>query len=120
MNIIISRPRISANRALREIRDLRVPGAVLLGLFIAAMAVLQAPPARAADAARGRALYENHCQHCHTSKIHSRVNRLPMTKNELRTIVDDMRRQIDLPWTPDETEDVLDFLNRTRYQFPGN
>ena len=70
-----------------------------------------------ADAARGRALYENHCTQCHTPKIHSRANKLPMTKHEVRLIVDDWRRQVNLPWTPEEVEDVVEYLNVTRYKF---
>ena len=70
-----------------------------------------------ADPARGRALYENHCQQCHTPKIHSRANKLPMTKHEVRLIVDDWRRQVNLPWTPEEVEDVVEYLNVTRYKF---
>jgi mono/diheme cytochrome c family protein len=29
---------------------------------------------------RGQAFYKNHCQHCHTANIHSRANRLPLTR----------------------------------------
>jgi len=39
------------------------------------------------DMERGRALYENHCEVCHTSKVHSRINRLPIGIEELRQIV---------------------------------
>ncbi len=83
---------------------------------IAAMAPVTMP-SFAADPGRGRLLYENHCQQCHTANIHSRAKKLPLDRNELRVIVDDWRRQINLPWTPEETEDVVDYLNRTRYRF---
>lgn len=75
-------------------------------------------PAAAADIARGRALYENHCQQCHTPKIHARANKLPLTRHELRLIVDDWRRQVNLPWTPEEVDDVVGYLNATRYRYP--
>lgn len=84
------------------------------------MAVLCAAPSLAADASRGRALYENHCQQCHTPKIHSRAKPLPLTKNELRVIVDDWRRQSNLAWTPNENEDVVEYLNQSRYHFPAD
>lgn len=77
-------------------------------------------PAYGADAARGRALYENHCESCHAPKIHSRANKLPMTKHEVRLLVDDWRRQVNLAWTPEEIEDVVEYLNLTRYHFPAN
>jgi len=66
---------------------------------------------------RGRALYENHCQHCHTASIHSRPNRLPLTRDELTGIVDHFRRTANLGWTPEEIDDVVEYLNRTRYRF---
>ena len=86
-------------------------------LFVAAALAQLASPSFAADPGRGRLLYENHCQQCHTANIHSRAKKLPLDRNELRVIVDDWRRQINLPWTPDETEDVVEYLNRTRYRF---
>jgi mono/diheme cytochrome c family protein len=100
-------------RGIRQSRAVRKA----LWLIAAAIALLYASSSFGADAVRGRALYENHCEHCHTPKIHSRANKLPLTKNELRVIVDDWRRQINLPWTPDETEDVVEYLNQTRYRF---
>ena len=90
------------------------------GLVMAAMMASTAPSLFAADFARGRALYENHCMFCHNQKIHSRSNSLPMTKNEVRLMVDDWRRQSNLAWTPEEIEDVVEYLNVTRYKFPAD
>jgi mono/diheme cytochrome c family protein len=86
-------------------------------LIALAAALSYASSSHGADAARGRALYENHCQHCHTPKIHSRAKKLPLSKDELRLIVDDWRRQVNLAWTPEETADVVEYLNQTRYRF---
>jgi hypothetical protein len=94
--------------------------AALSAGVIAAFALLYAPASYGADASRGRALYENHCQTCHTSKIHARANKLPLNKHELRLIIDDWRRQINLPWTPEEVDDVLEYLNVTRYHYSLN
>ena len=91
---------------------------LLSARWLLAALVAAALPALAADAARGRALYENHCQQCHTPKIHGRANKLPLNRNELRLIVDDWRRQVNLPWTPEEVEDVVEYLNTTRYKYP--
>lgn len=85
-----------------------------------AFAMLIASSSYSADADRGRALYENHCEYCHTSKIHARPNRLPLTKNELRLIIDNWQRQENLPWTSEEVEDVVEYLNVTRYHFAPN
>ena len=89
-----------------------------IGAAIAAVTLLYASLSFGADLERGRLLYENHCQVCHTPKIHSRLNRLPITRQELRLLVDDWRRQSNLPWTPEEVEDVVEYLNVTRYHFP--
>ena len=69
------------------------------------------------DLARGRALYENHCQVCHTPNIHSRPNRLPLNADELRDIVAHWSRQENLRWSPEEVEDVVFYLQQTRYKF---
>lgn len=101
-------------------REWRFSGAERIAsiwLFALAAALSYASSSHGADAARGRALYENHCQHCHTPKIHSRAKKLPLSKEELRLIVDDWRRQVNLAWTPEETADVVEYLNQTRYRF---
>ncbi len=67
---------------------------------------------------RGRALYEQRCEQCHTPRSHTRPIRLPLGRDELRGIVDQMRRLSNLGWTPDEIEDVVEHLDRTYYRFP--
>ena len=67
--------------------------------------------------ARGRALYENHCQVCHTPNVHSRPNRLPLNADELRQIVVHWSDQENLRWSAEEAEDVVYFLQQTRYKF---
>ena len=73
----------------------------------------QGPP----DPERGRALYENHCQVCHTPRVHSRVNKLPINRDELREIVDRWQREERLRWSSQDVTDVVEFLNRTRYGY---
>ena len=73
--------------------------------------------AQLADIERGRALYENHCQVCHTPKVHSRVNRLAITRAEVRELADNWQSQQALRWSDQDLEDVVEFLSRTRYQF---
>ncbi|MEQ1773518.1 MAG: cytochrome c [Burkholderiales bacterium] len=74
--------------------------------------------AQTSDASRGQALYENHCLVCHTSQVHSRVNRIAISRVELREIVEKWQVQQKLTWSAQDVEDVVVFLNRTRYQFP--
>lgn len=89
------------------------------GLSALAFALAFAAPAAAQvpDASRGRALYENHCIACHTERIHSRPNRIAFTRAEVREIVDHWQRQQALAWTPQDTEDVVEFLGRSRYRY---
>jgi hypothetical protein len=39
------------------------------------------------------------------------------TATDLRGLVDVFRRQAGVAWTPEEIEDVVEYLNRTRYHF---
>ena len=96
-------------------RNRRLPELVILAgaVWFPLFAVAQSVP----DPERGRALYENHCQVCHTSRVHTRVNRLPMNREELREIVDRWQREERLSWSGQEVTDVVEFLNRTRYGY---
>jgi len=91
-------------------------GALCCGVLALAMA--PAAYAQVPNGERGRALYENHCTVCHTSKVHTRVNRIAVTRAEVRAIVNNWQAQEKLAWTAEDVEDVVEFLNRTRYQFP--
>ena len=86
-------------------------------LLLGAMVPLSVARADIPDPKRGQALYENHCQFCHTPNVHSRPNRLPLTRNELRGIVDHWQRQQNLTWSDSDTADVVEYLNRTKYRF---
>lgn len=70
-----------------------------------------------ADPERGRALYENHCQACHTGKIHGRNDRWPGNVADLRAVVKRWQRNENLPWGTEEIEDVVFYLNTAHYRF---
>jgi mono/diheme cytochrome c family protein len=93
----------------------------LVAAIAAAVGVLAlsgaASTAEAADKERGRVLYENHCVVCHTPKVHSRPNRIPLSINELRQIVVNWAKEENLRWTDDEVNDVVWYLNTTRYRY---
>jgi hypothetical protein len=89
--------------------------ACILPLVVAASA--SAAGTYTPDFNGGRALYEAHCQHRHTPDIHSRPNKLPLARDELAAIVDHFRRTENLGWTRGQVEDVVDYLNWTRYRF---
>jgi len=91
-----------------------VAGACAAGLIATAGPAL----AQYGDSGRGRLLYENHCQACHTPRVHTRVNRLPLKLDELRRIVDGWQRQEKLNWTAEDIADVVEYLNSTIYRYP--
>jgi hypothetical protein len=86
--------------------------ATLCGCALTAPVFAQVP-----DPSRGRALYENHCVVCHTSQVHARVNRIAISRAEVREIVENWQAQQKLVWSAQEVDDVVEFLSRTRYQF---
>lgn len=83
----------------------------VLGFFVAAST------AEAVDKERGQRLYENHCVVCHTPKVHSRPNRIALTIDELRQIVVNWANEENLHWTDEEVNDVVWYLNTTRYRY---
>jgi mono/diheme cytochrome c family protein len=83
-------------------------------LFACAPASAQQAP----DAERGRALYENHCVACHTSKVHRRFPPSAIDMEALRFIVKVWAEENRLKWGPEEIEDVVQYLDRTHYRFP--
>lgn len=86
--------------------------ALLLLLLVASGAAAQVPSIE-----RGRALYENHCRVCHTSKVHHRTPRLPLSRAQLREIVNLWATEENLRWSGEEVEDVVFYLNMTIYHF---
>lgn len=76
--------------------------------------------AHAQNIERGRQLYENHCQKCHTVTVHARKNRAALSIDDLREIVNQWQSNQGLRWRDDEIEDVVQFLAKTRYFFQAS
>lgn len=94
------------------------PGTLSL-LFVSLLSLgvpVSASHAQPPDPARGQMLYENHCRFCHTAKVHERPNKPPLTRPQLRSIVNDWQHQEGLSWSTHDTEDVVDYLVHTRYR----
>jgi mono/diheme cytochrome c family protein len=89
---------------------------VVLAVLLAAPGAAQAQQAPSAE--RGRALYENHCMVCHTSKVHRRIPPSAIDMEALRFIVRVWVEENRLSWGPEEIEDVVRYLDRTYYNFP--
>ena len=88
----------------------------LAGILACALPAI-AGGAELPDLERGRALYENHCVVCHTSKVHRRIPQLPLSMEDLRYVVTVWVRNEGLRWSRDEIEDVVHYLDRTHYRF---
>jgi mono/diheme cytochrome c family protein len=69
-----------------------------------------------AAGSRGQLLYENHCQGCHTSRLHIREHRRARTVDELRGWVTRWAATQKLNWGDEEIRDVTDHLNRRYYR----
>ena len=73
--------------------------------------------AHAQNVERGRLLYENHCQVCHTAEVHGRKNRIVLSRDDLRDIVDRWQKNQKLGWSAEDIRDVVQYLATTRYRF---
>jgi mono/diheme cytochrome c family protein len=79
--------------------------------------VLSTPfPGRAEDFARGQELYDHHCQSCHEDLMHAR-NRKLKTLDALRGRIRDWASHTGNPWTDEDIDDVLYYLNKSFYRF---
>jgi cytochrome c2 len=81
------------------------------------LAAAASTPAPGADLERGRGLYENHCQYCHSAKIHQREKRWPSDLQQLRGVVEQWQAQQQLRWTKDDVDDVVFYLNLRQYNY---
>ena len=94
--------------------------ALRLSLFVLIAGVVLAFPAAGAEMPnpeRGRALYENHCVVCHTSKVHRRYPPSAIDREALRFIVKVWVEEQKLRWRSEDVEDVVQYLDRTHYRF---
>lgn len=91
---------------------MRIP----LALALAFVAV----PAAAQDANRGKLLYETHCGGCHYERVHERP-RERLTVKSLAALRDEVylrAGQTKRPYTLQDLEDLVAYLNRDFYKFP--
>lgn len=72
----------------------------------------------APDMERGRLLYENSCNACHTTQPHWRSQRLVATWTDLVAQVTRWQGVAGLGWSSDEIRDVAVFLNEQFYHLP--
>ena len=79
-------------------------------------ALLLAGAAQAQDVERGRLLYETHCATCHTERLHTRENSIIRSYGALRAEVGRRAALTNRNFSPDELEDVIEYLDRSHYR----
>jgi hypothetical protein len=86
---------------------------------LASLLLLAALPlgAAAQDAARGRLLYETHCGTCHYERVHERTRSEVKGLDDLRLTVAKWAEQTRRRFTPEEIDDVAEYLNESHYRF---
>ncbi|MGE3450745.1 MAG: cytochrome C [Burkholderiales bacterium] len=84
---------------------------------LALCALLAGTGAAAADARRGRILYEAHCGSCHAESVHGRESRAAANYEAVRGWVRRWAANLSLRWTDEEVADVASHLNERYYRF---
>jgi hypothetical protein len=75
-------------------------------------------PACAQEVERGRVLYETYCGDCHYERVHKRSlgNSRIRTLSDLRDMVARRAPLTKFRFSPDDMEDVVQYLNKTYYK----
>lgn len=93
---------------------MKYPAVAAIGLLI----LSAARGVSAADADRGRELYESRCGECHSESVHGRAKREATDFKDVRRWVSRWRDNLGLRWGDDEIDDVSVYLNDTYYRYP--
>ena len=85
---------------------------------LAIVAAMLAGAAQAQDPARGKLLYETHCNECHYERVHERLRSEVKDIGDLRDMVwrrsrETRRRTFSI----EELEDIVQYLNASQYRF---
>lgn len=87
-----------------------------LTVMIAAFAL--ASGATAADAERGKLLYDTRCNVCHGQSVHSREAKSAASCDSIRGFVTRWAQYLGTNWSAEEIDDVTLHLNERYYRFP--
>ena len=84
-------------------------------MYLALLAAAAAP-AVAQDVSRGILLYETHCLSCHREGMHDRAKSKVANYADLRVQVEFWTRQTGRPFTAEDREDLIEFLDAAHYR----
>lgn len=65
----------------------------------------------------GKNVHQNHCLKCHTDKLYTRENRIVKSISALGKQVRVCRDNVEAPWFNEDTDAVINFLNKKYYRF---
>ncbi|RKZ56937.1 MAG: cytochrome c [Gammaproteobacteria bacterium] len=65
----------------------------------------------------GEEAHKNHCYKCHTDEIYTRDNRFVKSIDALSKQVVRCKEGSDIPWFDEDSEAVVQFLNKKYYKF---
>ena len=65
---------------------------------------------------RGQLLYENHCRVCHDQSVHKRAGHRAHSKGEINYWTTRWSKELELNWSTQDIDDVVDYLQNTFYQ----
>lgn len=90
---------------------------VLRCLLVTASLIATSNANAAPDAEKGKALYQAGCHGCHDESIHTRPDRIILSKGALRNRVQFCDSNAGTKWNPEQMDHVLEYLNLTFYKF---
>ena len=67
--------------------------------------------------AHGEQAHKNHCYKCHTDDVYTRENRFVKSIDALSKQVVRCKDGNDVPWFDEDTDAVVQFLNKKYYRF---
>lgn len=91
----------------------------LIPILLATLALAGAANAQAADAGRGRLLYETGCNACHTQQPHWRDKRLATDPARLAAEVRRWAGIAGMGWSEEDVQDVVAYLDEAFYHLPA-
>jgi len=89
---------------------------IIISLFLFT-GTAQASEDKSSSLKHGQSVHQNHCLKCHTDSIYTRDNRIVKSINALGKQVRICRDNTDAPWFDDDTDAVVNFLNKKYYRF---
>jgi hypothetical protein len=65
----------------------------------------------------GQNMHKDHCMKCHTDNIYTRENKIVKSINALGKQVRVCKDNTNTPWFAEDTDAVIEFLNKKYYRF---